>query len=185
MNIDRRIPSATRGFTMIEVLIALLIVSLGMLGLAGLQAVSLKNSQSAYYRSAATQLAYDMSDRMRGNISGVLANSYNRTGINTDYDVAVAACTTTAGCVASDLAQNDAYEWQQLILAVLPGGEGIICVDSTPNDGTSGLDHGCDGLVPANPNERPLHAIKIWWLDDRSAANASAAKSRFVFSFRL
>jgi len=185
MSAQPKTVSAIRGFTMIEVLIALLIVSLGMLGLAGLQAVSLKNGQSAYYRTVATQLAYDISDRMRGNVNGVLANSYNRTGINTDYATGVAACGTTAGCVSSDLAKNDAFEWQQLIQAALPGGEGIICIDSLPNDGTSGLDHGCDGAIPANPNERPLHAIKIWWLDDRSAANAAGTKSRFVFSFRL
>lgn len=178
-------PSTELGFTMLEVLISLLIVSIGMLGLAGLQATSLKNGQSAYYRSVATQLAYDMSDRMRGNINGVLANAYNRTGINTDYAAAVAACNSTAGCVASDLAKNDAYEWQQLVQTLLPGGEGIICIDSVPNDGTSGLVHGCDGSVPTNPNERPLHAVKIWWLDDRSEANAAGAKKLFVYFFRL
>ena len=181
----RRNSGTDRGFTMLEVLISLLIISIGMLGLASLQALSLKNGQSAYYRSVATQLAYDLSDRMRGNITGVLGNGYNRTGINTDYATAVAACGTTAGCVAASLAQNDAYEWQQLVAALLPGGEGIVCMDSQPNDGTSGLNHGCDGTIPANPNERPLHAVKIWWLDDRSAANTTNAKTLFVYAFRL
>jgi len=185
MSTPSRTAGRTRGFTMLEVLVSILIVSIGMLGLAGLQAAALKNGQSAYYRSLATQLAYDMSDRMRGNINGVLGNSYNRTGINTDYATAVAACTTTAGCVAADLARNDAFEWQQLIQTLLPGGEGIICIDSLPNDGTSGLNHGCDGVLPPNPNERPMHAVKIWWLDDRSAANAAGAKKLFVYNFRL
>lgn len=177
-----------RGFTMLEVLVSLLIISIGMLGLASLQALSLKNGQSAYYRSVATQLANDMSDRMRGNITGVYGNAYNRTGIGTDYATAVTACTDTAGpgsCVAADLAKNDAYEWQQLVATLLPGGQGIVCMDSLPNDGTSGLDHGCDGAIPANPNERPLHAVKIWWLDDRSAANPTNAKKLFVYAFRL
>lgn len=173
------------GFTMLEVLIAILVIAIGLLGLGALQSVSLKNSQSAYYRSTATQLAYDMSDRMRGNITGVLANGYNRTGLGTDYSTAVAACLTTAGCVAADLANNDAYEWQQLVRTLLPGGEGIVCMDSIPNDGTSGAVHGCDGVLPANPNERPLHAVKIWWTDDRSQANVAGAKKLFVYSFRL
>ena len=179
-----------RGFTMLEVLIAIMVISIGLLGLAALQMQSLRQGQSAYYRSVATQLAYDMSDRMRGNITGVLANAYNRTGISTDYGTAVVNCTTTAGCVAADLARNDAYEWQQLVQTLLPGGEAIICIESTPDDptwpseGNSAANHGCDGVTPANPNERPLHAIKIWWTDDRSEA-ATANKKRFVYSFRL
>ncbi|HWM42573.1 MAG TPA: type IV pilus modification protein PilV [Burkholderiales bacterium] len=172
-----------RGFTMLEVLIAIMVISIGLLGLAALQMHSLRQGQSAYYRSVATQLAYDMSDRMRGNITGVLANAYNRTGIGTDYGTAVANCTTTAGCVAADLARNDAYEWQQLVQTLLPGGEGIICIDAVPNDGTSGAAHGCDGATPVNPNERPLHAIKIWWTDDRS--EAATGKQLFMYSFRL
>ncbi len=176
---------AHSGFTMLEVLIAILVVSIGLLGLAGLQTISLTQSQSAYYRSVATQLANDMADRMRGNLNGVLANAYNRTGINTDYSTAVAACTNATGCVAADLAKNDAYEWQQLVKTLLPSGEAIVCTDSTPNDGTSALVHGCDGVIPTNPNSRPLHAIKIWWSDDRSAANAAATKKQFVYAFRL
>jgi len=178
----RRRPQA--GFTMLEVLVAILVIAVGLLGMAGLQMQSLRQGHSAYYRSVATQLAYDMGDRMRGNLNGVLANSYNRTGLGTDYATAIAACTTTAGCVAADLAKNDAYEWQQMVQTLLPGGEAIICIDSTPNDGTSGAVHGCDGVTPANPNERPLHAIKIWWTDDRSDA-ATAFKKRFTYSFRL
>lgn len=176
---------ASSGFTLLEVLISILVLAVGLLGLAGLQVVSLKQGQSAYNRSVATQLATDMGDRMRGNMNGVLANAYNRTGINTDYAAAVANCTNTTGCVAADLAKNDAYEWQQLVKTLLPSGEGIVCIDSSPSDGTSGTVHGCDGALPPNPNVRPLHAIKIWWTDDRSEANATAAKKLFVYSFRL
>ena len=57
------------GFTLIEVLIAMIILAVGLLGLAGLQATSLRNNQSAYNRSVATQLAYDIADRMRANYS--------------------------------------------------------------------------------------------------------------------
>ncbi len=176
--------STQAGFTMLEVLVAILVIAIGLLGMAGLQIQSLRQGQSAYQRSVATQLAYDMGDRMRGNIAGVLANAYNRTGIGTDYSTPVANCTTTAGCVAADLAKNDAYEWQQLVQTLLPGGEAIICLDSEPDDGASAADHECNGTTPSNPNERPLHAIKIWWTDDRSEA-ATAAKKRFTYSFRL
>ena len=71
------------GFTLIEVLIAMLVLAVGLLGLAGLQATSLRNNQSAYNRSQATQLAYDLADRMRANFTEAnkLANS---TYITTD-----------------------------------------------------------------------------------------------------
>ena len=171
---------------MLEVLISIMIISIGLLGLAGLQTLSLKGSQSAYYRSVATQLAYDMSDRMRGNLNGVYSQAYNRTGINTDYSTAVPTCNQTTGCSAGQLAQNDAKEWQDLVAALLPSGQGIVCIDRLTNTGTpTPASPLCDGLVPTNPNERPIWAIKIWWLDDRSEANSLANKKMFVYSLRL
>jgi type IV pilus assembly protein PilV len=177
--------SRSLGFTMLEVLVAILVIAIGLLGMAALQMNALRMGQSAYHRSVASQLAYDMSDRMRGNFAGVIAFGYNRTGVATDYADAVAACTTTAGCIAADLAKNDAYEWQQQVRALLPSAEAIVCVDSTPDDGASGTTHECDGLMPTSPSERPLHAVKIWWSDDRSEANLAGAKKRFSYSFRL
>src|SRR5574343_439121 len=61
------------GFTLIEVLIAMLVLAIGLLGLATLQTYSLRSNLSAYTRGQATQLLYDMSDRMRANSS--LANA--------------------------------------------------------------------------------------------------------------
>jgi type IV pilus assembly protein PilV len=172
------------GFTLLEVLVSMLIIAVGLLGMAGLQIQSLKQGQSAYYRSVATQLAYDLSDRMRGNLVGVLANEYNRTGLGSDYGTIEAACNTTTGCNAAALARNDAYEWQQMVRTLLPGGEGLVCIDSTPDDGVSAATHLCDGTAPATLNVRPTHAIKIWWTDDRSET-ATADKKRFSYSFRL
>ena len=66
----RRPPSPSadqRGATLIEVLVAMLVLSIGLLGLAGMQMTALKSNQSAYYRSQATVLAYDIIDRMRAN----------------------------------------------------------------------------------------------------------------------
>jgi type IV pilus assembly protein PilV len=57
----------SRGMTLVEILIALLILSIGLLGLASLQTLSLRFNTSAYYRTQATQLAYDIADRMRAN----------------------------------------------------------------------------------------------------------------------
>ena len=70
-------PRWQRGFTMLEVLISVLVISLGLLGFAGLQAVSIKANNTAHQRSMATILAYDIVDRMRANRPAAIAGSYN------------------------------------------------------------------------------------------------------------
>ena len=56
------------GFTLIEVLISMVILAIGLLGLAGIQMMGLQNNLSSYHRGQATLLVYDMADRMRTNI---------------------------------------------------------------------------------------------------------------------
>jgi type IV pilus assembly protein PilV len=153
------------GFTLIEVLIAMLVLAIGLLGLAGLQATSLRNTQSAYNRSLATELAYDLADRMRANISGVAAYTTSSAAQN-------ANCENTSGCSSSQMAQNDLYEWNAVI-TTLPSGQGIICFDSTPNDGTS-LAPMCDGVGST-------YVIKIWWDDNHDGVTDLS----FVTSFQL
>jgi type IV pilus assembly protein PilV len=65
------------GFTLIEMLIALLIVTIGLLGMAGLQAYSLKNNVSAYHRSQANNRVYEILDLMRANRPAALAGAYD------------------------------------------------------------------------------------------------------------
>jgi type IV pilus assembly protein PilV len=110
--------NSNNGFTLIEVLVAVIVLAMGMLGFASLQALTLKDSQSAYHRSIATQLAYDIADRMRANRRA--ANSYP-----TAAATAHPACTTTTGCTPATIAENDIYEWNQALLE-LPFGSGTI-----------------------------------------------------------
>ncbi len=67
--VNRR--SRQSGFSLLEVLIAIVITSIGLLGLAAMQATGLRNNHSAYHRSQATVLAYDIADRMRSNASSM------------------------------------------------------------------------------------------------------------------
>jgi len=97
-----------RGMTLIEVLVSLVVVSVGLLGIAALQLTTLKGNQEAYARSQASVLAAEILDRIRANQSGFNAG---------EYTVAMNG-TGTAGTTAGD----DLDTWQQLIDTQLPGG---------------------------------------------------------------
>ncbi len=127
-----RLPNMTttsqreHGFTMIEVLITLVILSIGLLGLAALQANSMASNHNAFLQSQATQYAYDMGDRMRANIAGVRAGNYNNaSGIPADP-----AC-ITAGCTPAQMATYDTFQWNTLLSQQLPAGQGTVTGDGT------------------------------------------------------
>ncbi|HQV14417.1 MAG TPA: type IV pilus modification protein PilV [Denitromonas sp.] len=95
-----------RGFSLIEALIAMVVLSIGLLGLAGLQVSSLKFNQTAQLRSKAVTLAYDMQERVR------------------------ASFTEFSGQKAFATAQLN--DWQADVAAQLPAGQGVICWTASP-----------------------------------------------------
>ncbi|WP_278433557.1 type IV pilus modification protein PilV [Stutzerimonas kunmingensis] len=100
-----------RGATLIEVLVAMLILSVGLLGLASMQMTALQSNQSAYYRSQATVLAYDIIDRMRANRADAL---------NGVYDIAIQnqACEPDLE-PSGTLAKQDVAEWLNSLSCLL------------------------------------------------------------------
>ncbi len=141
------------GFGLIEVLITVVILGIGLLGLAGLQATGLNFNQSAYNRSQATILAYDIIDRMRANPAAI--------GTYTGAPAAapIANCMAVAGCTAIQMAQNDLLEWNTTIDATLaPGGvaadaTGTIVLNGTIFTVSITWDENRDTLLDANdPN---------------------------------
>lgn len=113
------------GFTLIEVLVSTIVLAIGLLGLAGLQASNLKNNQSAYYRSQATQLAYDIADRMRANAAA--SNGYLSSNIAVaDADHQADCEVVSATCTAGKMAENDLYQWNEALTASLPLGAATI-----------------------------------------------------------
>jgi type IV pilus assembly protein PilV len=161
-------PASSRGFTMLETLISILILSFGMLGIAGIYVAGVQNNKTASLRTLATQQAYDMADRMRANLGGLTVPLPAMPHYHLPVGNLHASCYTAANCSAQQMAENDYYEWNDTANPnsnprVLPGGFGIVCLDSTPNDGTwngAAVNALCDGLGTA-------YAIKVWWIDDR------------------
>lgn len=108
----RRPAGSQRGATLIEVLVALLVLSIGLLGVAALQVQALRNSHGAHLRSQATVLATDILDRMRANRTQALGGAYN-----------VAVGVVPAGAT---LPEFDLATWKQSLAAILPGGDGAV-----------------------------------------------------------
>jgi type IV pilus assembly protein PilV len=108
-----------RGFTLLEVLIALLILSIGLLGLASLQTNGLRSNQMASMRTTATQIAYDIADRMHANPAGVDAQDY--VIAISDADPAIATDCESTTCTSLEMATYDLAQWRSVI-NTLPGG---------------------------------------------------------------
>ncbi|MCC5885419.1 MAG: type IV pilus modification protein PilV [Gammaproteobacteria bacterium] len=108
------------GFSLIEVLVAVLIVSVGVLGVAGLQLLSLQNNTSAMFRTQAIQSAYDIMDRARANRDIVYA-----IGMEDNPPQNPPNCETTI-CSPQQMRNFDIAEWRADLADTLPNGTGAI-----------------------------------------------------------
>lgn len=106
---------AQKGFTLIEILVALVILSIGLLGVASMQVQGLRNNQSAYLRTQATLLAYDMADRMRTNSAQAVAGDYDDFDTLGQVPSDPGCITSNLGCDTGDLADTDMFEWAQRV----------------------------------------------------------------------
>lgn len=112
----------SRGVTLIEVLVTVIVLSFGLLGLAGLQAHSLRSNHSAYLRSQATFIAYEIFDRMRANRVEAIDDG--------NYDIAIGG--TTPKSAGSALTKSDVNGWKNM-LTTLPAGDGAVACDTATN----------------------------------------------------
>lgn len=114
-----------RGATLIEVLVAMLILAIGLLGLAGLQTVSVQSNQGAYFRSQATILANDIVDRMRANRVAALA----------DRSIYLASFPAPRSDreISGTVAKQDVDSWLNALALSLPQGTGSLSLDNSNN----------------------------------------------------
>jgi type IV pilus assembly protein PilV len=142
----------SRGFTLVEVLIALVVLAIGMLGVAGLLLNGLQSSRIALLRTQAVMLASDIGDRIRANRTG--GASYALAS-GTTLSAPGKACTTAGQCNSSEVAAIDLYAWQQSGLATLPGATTAVAV------------------APVGALSSNTYTITISWTQSGDAAAAS------------
>jgi len=153
-----RIPFRQSGFTMVEVLVALVVLTIGLLGIAALYLNSLQAGRTAIYRTEAIELAADLADRIRMNRTAQAA--YDTAF--TDVEVEVAACTTTGGCTDAELAATDLSTWKAAIAERLPTGAGQVVV-----------------TLPAAAGEPTSYVVTVQWDEVGEAAPVT-----FQFGFQ-
>ncbi len=137
-----------RGFSLLEVLVALLVLSIGLLGLAALQTMGLKFNTQSYQRTQAVLNAYDIIDRIRANPGAMGAGAYD--DINLTYSPPAADC-MAATCSTTQMADYDIGQWKAALTELLAQGQGGICrgtltlnpysctVDATATEFTVGI----------------------------------------------
>jgi len=97
------------GVGLVEVLVALIIMSVGLLGIASLYVTALQAKNTSLSRMKAVNLAQDMADRIRANPTAVTSYALAETGTTTQTNCA------TRNCTGTEMAQYDVYEWDRMI----------------------------------------------------------------------
>lgn len=147
--------NSSTGFTLLEVMVAMVIFSIGLLGLAGIQATAMQNNNTAYTRTVAMQLAYNMADVLRASTdnAGYMVSTFN--SITTAAASPATSCVQSNGntapnCTQANLASFEVFHWKKRIEEELPSGLGSI---SKTGD---------------------VYTITIMWDDERTGATGTA-----------
>ena len=134
----------SKGFSLVEVLIALIVMSVGMLGIASLYVQSMQAGRTSLFRHSAVTLAGDVADRIRANPLAVGVYATPGGADNSCVDMGVT-------CNAPQMAMNDIFLWEAQARATLPAGDVVVTVDNT--------------VVP------PVYTIAVNWTEPGQAQN--------------
>lgn len=118
--------SNTKGFTLIETLVALVVLSVGLMGIAALYAQSMGAGRTAHYRTQAVTLAGDLADRIRGN--RLAGNAY--AGLPGDNNCDADGAAIPGDCAPAQLAAHDLLRWQADLAQQLPNGVGAVAFNA-------------------------------------------------------
>lgn len=159
------------GFSLIEVLISIVVLSFGIFGAMKTQLLSIQMSQQSNFYSTATELASDMAERIRRNPHQ--ANSSPFLNIHFQASDGIPESTDLChhnSCSLDQSANADMVEWMQNIATALPNARAVICRDSSPwNSSTGSLTWDCSG------DEHASVVIKLGWAEHHSVEEHAGA----------
>jgi len=155
-----------QGFTLLEVLVAVLVFSFGLLGIAGMMTISVKSNHNGYLRSQANFLAENMVDRMRANPVALWNGSYAGTAATGSQ-----VCDLSNQCTYDDLAAFDMQQWADSLAVALPAGTGsILCVNNGVLPGTMASADSPSIWSPVPPYEGVCTVTVNWNESNRESA---------------
>ncbi len=162
------------GFTLLEVLVAIVVFSFGLLGIAGMMTISVKNNHNGYLRSQANFLAENMMDRMRANPEALWE------GGNYDGTATTGTTNCNSPCNYSTLAQYDMEQWARSLALALPNGTGSIsCVNNESRPITVGTPT-APSIWSAAPPYRGVCTVIVNWDESNRDSNAEQQTMELV-----
>ncbi len=165
-----------RGFSLVEVLVSIVVLSFGMLGMVGLQAAALQANRDAKFQSTAVNFARELAEMMRGNKEVSVLTAGNPYVGNfaaplapnvASYCLNIASAAT--GCADTTAVANaQMTEWLARVDAELPGAKVVVCFDATPYDANGLPQWTCS-------SSGTIAVVKIGWT--RASLNRAASGS--------
>lgn len=148
------------GFTMVEALVALVVLAIGLLGIAALYLDSLRAGRTAIYRTQAVNLASDIADRIRANRAAGVAYVVDFGAV-----AQPTACNSeAAACTPAQVAADDVFLWKQRILGTVDAGGNPVALGPLPEG---------DGAIQVTAGTPNVYVITIRWTETGQDAQAS------------
>jgi type IV pilus assembly protein PilV len=129
---------APNGFTLVELLVAVVVLSIGLLGIAKLSLGAMQSNGSAFMRSQATELVQEIVDDMRANEPWAVTGGYN---ILYGANPGASPNCVSASCSAAQIATYDLSRWTNRLATLMPGGQGQVTVTQVVNPATGSAEY--------------------------------------------
>jgi len=161
----------SKGFTLVEVLVSIIIFSVGLIGIAKLQVVSKQSSYDAVQRVTATSLAQDLLERMRANnqqlLTYVTVNGVNTVGRGSIVNEPTPVCNAANTCTAGELASHDLWEFEQALDGVTE--------QNADGDSLGGLSIPTACITGPTTGDSGVYTIAIAWRGKTGLSNPTTS----------
>lgn len=166
------------GVSIIEVMLAVLMLAMGLLGVLGLVVRSMQFSSSANYRTIAAQQSYAMAEILRSNPS--MLDQFRE--LPAAGATPIAGCFENAGCATTSDWTSTAYgQWRLQLAATLPAGSGYVCRDSTADNLAENANAPSTDATWMCDNAGS-YVVKVCWNESRAAIGAFAGGAMCVWT---